>query len=196
MNPSSPERRQLRLRMRRRRRALSPQQQRLAAQQLCRRLRSQPLFLRARHIALYLTNDGEIDPVELLRLAERLGKHCYLPVLRPGQRLGFKRYRSGDALRRNRFGIPEPCRRGRRHSRGLDLVLLPLVAFDAEGGRLGMGGGFYDRTFAWIRQQPQLRAPALVGLAHHFQQVEHLLTASWDIPLQGIATDHGFIRAC
>jgi 5-formyltetrahydrofolate cyclo-ligase len=186
-NPSA--KKQLRQQMRQRRRALSPLQQRKAAQQLYRKLCTHPVFQRAKHIALYLSQDGEIDPIEIFKQAQRQKKSCYLPVLAPGNHLRFKLYRQGDLLKENRFGIPEPQGNNYRHRHTLDLVLLPLVAFDEKGGRLGMGGGFYDRSFAWIKQHPKMRHPRLLGLSHHFQKVESLELESWDIPLHGIATD-------
>jgi len=183
---------------RQRRRALSAQQQRQAAADLRKRLARQPLFQRSRHIAFYLPNDGEIDPRPLMQLAMQLGKRCYLPLLHPARegKLWFLRYRQGDQLKPNRFNIPEPVlgRSMRRDAKALDLVLLPLVAFDSGGGRLGMGAGFYDRTFAFKREQGRLRhAPALVGLAHRCQQVEALPLADWDVPLAAIATDGGIV---
>src|SRR5687767_13746260 len=94
-------------------------------------------------------------------------------------------------MRRNRFGIPEPT--GRRCApQQLDLVLLPLVAFDRRGARLGMGGGFYDRTFAFLRVAGR-RKPRLVGLAHHFQEVAQLPREPWDVPLAAIVTERGWV---
>jgi 5-formyltetrahydrofolate cyclo-ligase len=103
--------------------------------------------------------------------------------------LVFVGWRPGGELRRNRFGIGEP-RGPRLPWRRLDLVLLPLVAFDAGGGRLGMGGGFYDRTFAALRaRRGQWQRPALVGLAHGFQRVAALPREAWDVPLAAVATE-------
>lgn len=181
--------RQLRQQMRQRRRALSPLQQYHAGQQLYRQLCTQPLFQRAKHIALYLAQDGEIDPNAILKQTRKQHKTCYLPVLMPGNTLRFKAFRKKSRMKDNRFGIPEPQGNHFRRTGTLDLVLFPLVAFDEDGGRLGMGGGFYDRTFAWIRQHPKLRRPKLLGLAHHFQKVDQLKLESWDIPLDGIVTD-------
>ncbi len=190
-------RRQLRQQLRQRRRALSPQQQKIAALKLARNLKRQPLFLRCKHIAFYLPNDGEIDPQPLIRTALQLGKHCYLPVLRPLQpnSLYFIRYTASSPLRPNRFNIPEPVLRLRGlPANMLDVVLLPLVGFDSRGGRLGMGGGFYDRTFAFKlsasgESDGGQRRPYLLGLAHSCQQVESLPLASWDIPLHAVVTD-------
>jgi 5-formyltetrahydrofolate cyclo-ligase len=190
---SSLTRNQLRKKLREARKALLPAQRRAAAQGLYRQLSQHPLFRRARSIALYLPNDGEIDPRPLLRSAQRRGKHTYLPVLSPWPRtkMVFQRIRPGERLRPNRFGIAEPLSRLRRQRRiwTLDLVLLPLVGFDEQGGRLGMGGGFYDRSLAYRTRRTTWRKPTLLGLAHECQKVSRLEQASWDVPLQGTVTD-------
>lgn len=180
---------QLRRLLRNARRALTPAQQRDAARGLYRQLAQHPLFRRARHIALYLPNDGEIDPRLLLREAQRRGKRTYLPVLHawPRTRMVFQRFEHGEKLRRNRFRIPEPVinRKRQRPIWALDLILLPLVGFDEVGGRLGMGGGFYDRSLAYQSRRATWKKPLLLGLAHECQKVERLAQASWDVPLQG-----------
>jgi 5-formyltetrahydrofolate cyclo-ligase len=184
---------QLRRHLRVQRRALSRHAQRQAAQGLYKQLAQHPLFRRARQIALYLPNDGEIDPRPLLRAAQRRGKATYLPVLSPWPRskMVFQRIHAGDPLRKNRFGIYEPRRNGKLQRKvwTLDLVLLPLVGFDRHGARLGMGGGFYDRSLAYRSMRKNWHKPTLLGLAHECQQVERLATASWDVPLQGTVTD-------
>lgn len=144
----------LRRQLRQARRALTPLQQRLAAKALYRQLAQHPLFRRARHIALYLPADGEIDPRPLMKAAQRRGKATYLPVLSnwPRTHMAFQRVGIGERWTANRFGIDEPVRdrAQQRPAWALDLLLLPLVGFDAQGGRLGMGKGFYDRTLAYL----------------------------------------------
>lgn len=189
---------QLRRLLRQSRRALTPAQQRQAARGLYRQLAQHPLFRRAKHIALYLPNDGEIDPRLLLRAAQRRGKVTYLPVLSPWPqtKMVFQRIRPGEKLRPNRFRILEPRINIARQRKvwTLDLVLLPLVGFDDVGGRLGMGGGFYDRSLAYLARRKQWRKPTLLGLAHECQKVERLAQASWDVPLQGTVSDrHWYI---
>ncbi len=187
----------LRQQLRQRRRELTKSQQRSAAQRLCRQLTRQPLFIRSRHIAFYLPNDGEIDPTLIIETAWKLGKRCYLPVLKPGpnNQLWFIRYQSHTPLITNRFGILEPKVQYRRtfSAQLLDLVLMPLVGFDDHGARMGMGGGFYDRTFAF-KKTTAARPPYLLGLAHECQRVERLHLASWDISLNAIATDQRLIE--
>src|SRR3989338_3258944 len=190
---SSLSRAQLRRRLRQQRRALGRQAQRKAAHGLHRQLAQHPLFRRARHIALYLPNDGEIDPRPLLRAAQRRGKATYLPVLSPWPRskMVFQRITAKQRLQKNRFGIDEPrCnRKQQRKVWALDLVLLPLVGFDRHGARLGMGGGFYDRSLAYRALRKNWHKPTLLGLAHECQQVDRLAMASWDVPLQGTVTN-------
>ena len=184
---------QLRRLLRQARRALTPAQQRQAARGLYKQLAQHPLFRRAQHIALYLPNDGEIDPRLLLRAAQRRGKATYLPVLSPWPqtKMVFQRIHPGEKMQPNRFRIPEPRKNITRQRKvwTLDLVLLPLVGFDDAGGRLGMGGGFYDRSLAYLARRKQWRKPTLLGLAHECQKVERLAQASWDVPLQGTVSD-------
>ena len=186
----------LRLELRARRNALNPTQQTQASLHLLRQLMQVPQFMRARNVALYMANDGEIDPEPVIRQLWKMDKHSYLPVLRPGKsrELWFVEYTPGALLTKNRFGIPEPDFRTQHKmpAQLLDVVLMPLVGFDRSGARLGMGGGFYDATFAF-KQKKNTGKPALIGLAHACQEVESLTTANWDIPLFAIATDREII---
>jgi 5-formyltetrahydrofolate cyclo-ligase len=188
----------LRKEIRSRRRALSPHIQRLHSSAMSLLLCRSPLFLNSKRIALYLEEDGEIATDLILSRARKLKKQCYLPVLRPRpqQALWFAEYRCGDCLTRNRFGIEEP----RIHTHrlippwGLDLILLPLVAFDTRGNRLGMGGGYYDRTLAHRAHRKFWQKPKLIGIAHDLQKVKELERATWDIPLDGVVTERKFYR--
>ncbi len=187
----------LRQQMRARRNKLSSTQQKQSARSLATRLQKHPLFQHSYRIAGYLANDGEVDPMPLLECAQRLGKQIYLPVL-AGQSLRFVRYRPGvTTLYVNQFGIPEPRALPSQTiaPEQLDLVLLPLVAFDRRGGRLGMGGGFYDRTFAFKRRRQQRARPWLLGLAHPLQLAPTLALEHWDVPLAGIATGNDLLLA-
>lgn len=185
-------RKSLRRDMRRRRRAVSRTSASQAGRQLLQRFRRAPGFLSARRVAVYLPNDGEIPTQWLIQDLHNRRREVYLPVLhplRPGY-LSFIRFTDTTAMTRNRFGISEPdFRYGQRVSaRFLSLICLPLVAFDGAGNRLGMGGGFYDRTLAFM-QGTDLQRPGLAGVAYAFQRVECLPVESWDIPLQMIVTD-------
>ena len=194
-DPAPPSKQQLRRQIRAARRALSAHQQRMASRRLCARLALCAELKRARHIGLYWPMDGEIDPRPLLKRFPH--KRFYLPALPRATRstMTFLHWPGATLRYRNRYGIPEPVL-GRSASispERLDLVLLPLVAFDPSGARLGMGAGYYDRTFAFKHLHPG-RGPDLVGVAHQLQCVDHLHTESWDIPLRLVATDHHLYR--
>jgi 5-formyltetrahydrofolate cyclo-ligase len=184
---------------RRNRRSLSATEQASHSLALLDRLRDCGLLLRDRHMGAYLAADGELDLLPLQGLLQRRGIELFLPVLRayPPGTLWFVRHAPGDPLLPNRFGIPEPRY---RHHRAclpwtLDTLLMPLVAFDSQCHRMGMGGGYYDRTLAYLRHRQQWRRPRLVGVAHECQRVEFLPTRPWDVPLDMVVTEARVYRA-
>jgi len=181
-----------------RRRQLSYFQQHHAAARLSRILPFTRAWQGAQKIAFYQATGGEIDPAQLFRAALRQGKHCFLPVLHPfkANHMLFVRVHANTPLQLNRWGIPEPVPRTGQtvHARQLDLVLVPLVGFDRQGHRIGMGKGYYDRTFAF-RQQFK-KSPLLAGLAHDCQQVEQgIEPAAWDVRMDVIFTPSGRVHA-
>lgn len=183
---------ELRQRLRELRRALSPAGRRQAALAVAHRLEDWPVWAGATHVAGYWACNGELDPAPLLERAWTAGRSVYLPVLDGDCSLCFARYFPGAPLRRNRFNIPEPevpPAEWLEPSR-LDLVLAPLVAFDPTGTRLGMGGGYYDRAFAFLRH-PDCRGhrPVLLGLGYEFQRVAALVRQAWDVPLDAVVTE-------
>ncbi len=173
----------LRRSLRRQRRAMSTRQRQQVGTAAARRLRRQPVFQRAQHIGMYLDDFGEVPTQAMIQLCFQHGKKVYLPqVRRFDQRLGFvrisRRQYQNRRFARHRLGMLEP-----HHSRGhsvkkLQLLILPLLGFDGTGTRLGMGGGYYDRTLAHCPARP-----FRVGLAYDFQQVERLQRQVWDQPL-------------
>ena len=195
--PSTGSLRQLRRTLRSVRRALPDRCQRAHARCLARLLRRDIAFQRARRIAAYWPSDGELDPRALIRAALARGKVAYLPVLRRGHdgegatRLWFVRFSPDERLHPNRFGIPEPKARGRhlRPARHLDLLLVPVVGFDSAANRIGMGGGYYDRTLAYLLRRRHWRRPRLVGIAHECQRVARIEPRPWDVPLDAVATE-------
>ncbi len=180
------------------RRGLSASQQRNHARALARTLGRHPAFLRARRIGIYWPADGEIDPRPLLGLAQASRKRWHLPVLcpHPHPRLWFLTYRPDEPLRPNRFGIPEPALRNQRLRLAwtLDILLVPLVGFDAGCHRLGMGGGYYDRTLSYLSHRQYWRRPRLIGVAHECQRVAELPVRPWDIPLDLVMTERRVYR--
>jgi 5-formyltetrahydrofolate cyclo-ligase len=189
---------QLRKAMRARRRQLSARSLSSHSRLMARQANRCKALQIGKHIAFYFAADGEMDPKPLIERALKAGKKCYVPVLRerPSNALWFSRYERTTTLKPNRFGIPEPARHHRRLIApwGLDLILLPLVAFDLTGNRLGMGGGYYDRTLSFRRKRNHWKGPALIGLAHEFQRIDSLPRYPWDIPLDGVITDQHFYR--
>ena len=183
----------LRRELRARRRALTPAEQTDHAHRLVGQDGALPAFLRAQRIAAYRSADGEIDPSPLLALAQSRAKRIHLPVLRPhpSPRLWFVEYRPGDPMKKNVYGILEPARRGRRIRlpQAIDLLLIPLVGFDDQCNRLGMGGGFYDHTLAYLRRRRHWRRPLLVGVAHECQRVARIEASPWDVPLDLVVTE-------
>ena len=185
----SNERQLLRKLIRQRRQQLSAAQQQQAANDLLAQTLASGIVEHKQHIALYLANDGELDPFTLIQALWHAGKNVYLPVLHPFTPgyLVFVEYQQDTLLYPNKFGIPEPlleCQHILPLAQ-LDVIFTPLVAFDAAGNRLGMGGGFYDRT---LSQLPTHSHCDVIGIAHNCQQVEQVPTEAWDVPLKQIIT--------
>ena len=193
-----PAKSQLRRQLRQQRRNLSPEALQCASIALSDHLARLNHFQRARHIGLYWPMQGEISPLPLMQHPIAVNKHFYLPVLAGpfARSLRFAPFNPHVAMRSNRFRIPEPQvpPRHQRSVRELDLLILPLVAFDAEGYRLGMGGGFYDRSLAHLPHRRSWRRPRLIGVGHAFQEVPRVPKEPWDIPLGIICTETGCYR--
>lgn len=172
--------------------ALPISQQQARSCQIAENIRHSRHFRNARHIALYLPVRGEADP-RYLRKWALPRQQFYLPVLSPfgDKRLWFVRWDQYTRFRPNRFRIPEPCPRHkhRRPARWLDLVIAPLVAFDKYGTRMGMGGGYYDRSFAFKNHECFEKRPFLLGYGYDFQEIKELQRQSWDIALNAMATE-------
>ena len=136
--------------MRSQRQQLKSEALKKSAVQLAATIRCTAEFQLSERIAFYQAINGEADPGELFKSAITAGKHCYLPLIRD-KRLVFIRHHHDSALITNRMGIPEPVYNPESEAAAsdLDLVCMPLVAYDKLGTRLGMGGGFYDQSFAF-----------------------------------------------
>ncbi|QOW20036.1 5-formyltetrahydrofolate cyclo-ligase [Lysobacter ciconiae] len=180
-------RRQLRDRLRQQRRNLAPALRVAAADALAANLLALPFAPQSGYVAGYWAMDGEIA---LHAWQLQLPGQCIycLPVL-DGEHLGFAPWRPGDPLVTNRYGIPEPdvSRGGLLRPQAMALVVVPLVAFDLHGARLGMGAGWYDRSFAFRKNEGP--APWLVGAAFQLQQQDAIATAAWDVPLDAVCTE-------
>jgi len=183
----------LRNQIRQRRQGLAASERLQASQDLARNLMSLPALTPEARVAGYWATGGEISLHAWL--IQRPDVAFLLPCLQPGRILRFAEWRVGDPLRINRFGIPEPEVGGEHlcEAQQIDVILMPLLAFDRAGARLGMGGGYYDRTCAF--RQCQAMPPLLVGVAYHWQEQERLSAEPWDVAMDVIATDRELISA-
>ena len=202
-NPDAGNKASLRKALRQARRSLSIEQQQQAAKGLLAQLQSLPAFPNYNKVALYLANDGEIDPREVMDWLQNNGKQSYVPMVQQqdGRNwLMFAEVKADTEFVNNHFGIAEPKVDVSEwiSAAELDLVLLPLVGFDGRGNRIGMGGGFYDTTFEFVKDasaaDPLAPLPTLVGIAHEVQKVDTIDAESWDIPLSVVVTDQNLYR--
>ena len=167
-----------------------------AAEAVADNLLQLPAIREANAIAGYWAVAGELPLHSLLTRLPKHTRYC-LPVLQANRALRFAPWRSGEAIVANRYGIPEPAETAvalRPHD--IEVVLLPLVGFTRAGVRLGTGGGWYDRSFAFRLQAPA--PPLLVGIGYACQQLEAkdlagLAARDWDVPLDAIATERELI---
>ena len=173
------------------RNALTKQQLNAASRDMCLLLESTPEFHHAVHIAAYWPVRGEMDVRPVMEQARRYGKQVYLPVIVEDDLLKFAAYEPDMKTRRNRYGIQEPdvAADALVSPRELDLAIVPLVVFDSYGNRLGMGGGFYDRTFAFLNDEAGAVKPSLVGAAHEFQHTSEIPRQPWDVPTRLVVTE-------
>ncbi len=167
----------------------------LAAISATDRLMVENIFQMSEHIACYMSALNEFETLPIIEAIWRTNKHCYLPKLSncDEKALEFVRYRHGEKLHQNQYGIFEPVNESHKIlPQQLDLVLLPLIAFDRSGHRLGTGGGFYDRTFAFMYEDKK-RQPFMMGIAFSAQETEQIPVDAWDISLDAVLTEQGII---
>jgi len=186
MSDSNPGKPQLRTELRRRRAELELEFRQAAEQQISLFAQSLPQWAAAQHIALYCDIGNEAATGKLATTCRAQGKNLYLPVLQDNGQLQFALWTDAEELLPNSLGIGEPPATASRHTTSeLDIIFLPLVGWDRSGGRLGMGGGYYDRTLA------DVTGPLLIGLAYSIQELDRIPGDSWDIALDGVLTETG-----
>ena len=174
----------LRHTLREKRRAISATDRESFAEALLVQIQKIAEFQSGQKIAIYLPNDGEIDTKYLEVFLKKQAYDVYLPIL-DGKSLKFAEV--GKNFKKNQFGIDEPVSTQILKAEQLDIIFMPLVGFDQNKNRIGMGGGFYDRTLAF-KQQQSSNAPKLYGLAFDCQKTEKLDVKDWDVPLDAIIT--------
>ena len=181
---------QLRRHIRSQRAALT-KSQRFQAQiklaQQARRIR--PLW-QSKRLLSYSPFEGEISPESLIKKLPF--SELYLPKITSYRKAQMQFLPAQSQIRSNRYGIVEPQSKASIFANQLDVILLPMVAFDAAGNRLGMGAGFYDRALEKLIYQRSTK-PLLIGLGYSFQEVENIPAQPWDVPLDAILTDENYI---
>jgi 5-formyltetrahydrofolate cyclo-ligase len=151
-------------------------------------------FQRAQYLACYLPVANEVSTWGIISRAWRMKKRVFCPVCEINLRMQFREVSPDTDLRRNRYGVFEPVNGEIVTARMLDLVITPVVAFDHLRNRVGMGGGYFDRTFSFLRHRNDWLHPKLVGVAFACQQVTEITPNPWDIPLFAIVTEAGETR--
>lgn len=175
------------------RRAVPIAERATGSRQISRSILDLGIVQSGKNIAAFLAFDGEADPLELMMRAYELQRRVFVPVIiGKGQPLMFSPWHPNVAMRPNRFGIEEPDVPKEQWvaPQELDIVITPLVAFDKNCHRLGVGGGFYDRSFAFLNSPgPDGRSPKMIGFAFEVQRVERIVRQSWDVPLDVVVTE-------
>lgn len=195
MNDATTDRGALRSRLRAQRAALTAGERIAASQALVGQLEQIPEYLVEQRIAGYWAVAGELPLAALMQGLRARGQTWYLPVISDQRQLRFAPWRAGVTIAPNRYGIPEPvCAEADLIAPGeLDLVLLPLLGFDRCGHRIGFGGGFYDRSFAFLGNRDGQDKPLLVGVGYAMQEVPAIEAMPWDVSLDYIATEQELI---
>lgn len=150
-----------------------------------------PAFLSATDIGCYLPLAEEVNTWPIIERAWRMKKRVFVPVVDRRHQLRFIRLEKNSALKRGALGVLEPDSGVLIDRRRLSFIVTPLVAFDTRGHRIGMGGGYYDRAFAFLKGRRFYRRPRLVGVAFACQQVDEIVPKPWDIPLFQTVTEYG-----
>jgi 5-formyltetrahydrofolate cyclo-ligase len=188
-------RKRLRHALRARRDALGAGERILASQALVAQLERIPEYLTDSRIAGYWAVSGELPLAALIQGLRERHQVYHLPIVQADGELRFAAWRPGAAIVTNRYGIPEPVAdaTAQLYARALDLILVPLLGFDRSGQRIGYGGGYYDRSLAFLRERPGIGKPLLVGVGFAAQEVAAIEAMPWDVRLDYVATESELI---
>jgi len=190
MSESKP---QLRILYRNRRRGIETGQREDWDRRICDGLLNLPILRPGFRISAFWPFDGEPDLRPALRTLHEQGHSVFLPLIprQAGASLEMHRWEPDSELASGELGILEPAARDATPPGDLDLVLVPLVAWDPQGHRLGMGAGYYDRYLGSVMGQSR---PVRAGVAYSVQRSDSLPTDDWDVPLHSILTEAGWTR--
>jgi len=171
------------------RRSMSTQDRATASENISEKVIHSHEFFAANSVACYLPMKDEVDSAMVIERAWRANKRVFCPVIGNHGDMIFRRLTRETILQRSNFGLWEPTNSDSISPQQLDLVITPLVAFDDENNRIGMGGGYFDRCFAFLKKNKQWKRPKLMGVAFACQKVEEIHANPWDIPLYSVMSD-------
>ena len=193
--PIDAKRTALRRELRARRAALSARERLAAAEGVVAQLEKIPEFLTDRLVAGYWAVGGELPLLGLMPGIRAREQQYHLPIVVDGKHLRFAPWRPGIEVEPNRYGIPEPVCAESEHlaPNKIDVVLVPLLGFDRNGWRIGFGGGYYDRSFAFLREREEVGKPVLVGVGYALQEIDAIDAMPWDVRLDYVATERELI---
>ncbi len=175
----------------RQRKKLNPDQIISLSKDIVNNITRSSLYQQAKHIAIYLPFNGEVDLSALLKISH---KQHYLPSIKD-QQMQFQLHTADMQLEQHQYGIKQPTFRETLEMAPLDLCLMPLVGFDMSGNRLGMGGGFYDRYFEYLNNDDGSKCSTqLAGIGYEFQKQQQLPTQSWDVRINHLYTELGYFK--
>jgi 5-formyltetrahydrofolate cyclo-ligase len=171
------------------RRALTDEQRDNASAIICDSIIHSHEFMSCKTLACYLPAYGEVDPTSIISRAWRAKKRVFAPVTDSGGAMFFRQITPDTELTLSQFGLWEPESGSYITARALDVVITPVVAFDDQCNRIGMGGGYFDRCFHFLKQRRKWLRPKLIGIAFDCQKVEKMAPNPWDIPLYRIVSE-------
>lgn len=176
------------------RKKLSFEETQSASQIISEKIFQHPAFLNSKKIALYISHENEIDVRLILNRALELKKSIYLPVLSDENELAFYLINPSTQFIKNKFCIDEPAISNQTpiSPTELDLMLIPMVAFDAQCNRLGRGAGYYDRALQFTKNLSRDVRPVLIGVAYEFQRVNQIVPEEWDVKMDFVVTEFSF----
>ena len=171
------------------RKSLSISERETAAEQIANIVTRSYWFQRSKFVACYLGVNDEVDTWSIIARAWAMKKRIFAPVIEKTSQMKFRELSAESSLERDQYGIFAPQDGEYIDPRKLDVVLTPLVAFDAENNRIGMGGGYFDRTFSFLKYRKSLFHPKLIGLGYACQKVDKIPSNRWDIRLYDVISE-------
>ena len=179
----------LRIGARNARRAMTVSERARASRRITDQFLNSRYFLSSATIACYVSTWDEVDTSAIIERAWCAKKRVFLPVAAAHGRMFFRETLPATDLARSDFGLWGPVTGTLIDAKALDIVVTPLVAFDAERNRIGMGGGYFDRTFAFLANRSNWLRPKLIGVAFECQRVQKITRNPWDIPVFRVFTE-------